>query len=198
MKRLGVFGGVFNPVHLAHLIMAEDVRQQVHLDKVIFIPSANPPHKNMEELIDANARLDMINLAIEGNDYFESSDIEIQNAKLSKNYTVNTLLKLREKYKDDNVKLYLIIGMDNLIRLHTWKDPGKLFMLSEVIVMNRPGYLISDVKNEYSNRVLYVPAPDINISATDIRHKIMEKKSIRYLVPDSVEKYILENKLYIS
>src|ERR1700682_919230 len=102
--------------------MAEDVRQQVHLDKVIFIPSANPPHKNMEELIDANARLDMINLAIDGNDYFESSDIEIQNAKLSKNYTVNTLLKLREKYKDDNVKLYLIIGMDNLIRLHTWKD----------------------------------------------------------------------------
>lgn len=197
MKRLGIFGGVFNPVHLAHLIMAEDIRQQMHLDKVIFIPSANPPHKNHADLIDARSRLEMVNLAIKDNEYFESSDIEIQNAEQSKNYTVNTLLGLREKYKDENVKLYLIIGMDNLIQLHTWKDPGKLFMLSEVIVMNRPGYLISDVKNEYAKQVLFVPAPDINISATDIRHKIREKKSIKYLVSDSVEKYIKEHKLYL-
>lgn len=197
MKRLGIFGGVFNPVHLAHLIMAEDIRQQVHLDKVIFIPSANPPHKNHADLIDARSRLEMVNLAIKDNEYFESSDIEIQNAEQSKNYTVNTLLGLREKYKDENVKLYLIIGMDNLIQLHTWKDPGKLFMLSEVIVMNRPGYLISDVKNEYAKQVLFVPAPDINISATDIRHKIREKKSIKYLVSDAVEKYIKEHKLYL-
>jgi len=197
LKRFGIFGGVFNPVHLAHLIMAEDIRQQVHLDKVIFIPSANPPHKSIKDLIDAGSRLEMINLAIKDNDYFESSDIEIQNGKLSKNYTVNTLLSLHEKYKEENVKLYLIIGMDNLVQLHTWKDPVKLFMLSEVIVMNRPGYLLSDVKNEYARQVLYVPAPDINISATDIRHKIRDNKSIKYLVPDSVEKYIKENKLYL-
>jgi nicotinate-nucleotide adenylyltransferase len=196
LRRLGIFGGTFNPVHLAHLIIAEDVREQVHLDKVIFIPSANPPHKQGGGIPEANIRLHMIDLAIRGNPYFESSDIEILNAQFSKSYTVNTLLSLREKYKDEDVKLYLMIGMDNLIELHTWKDPGKLFMLSEVVVMNRPGYLVNDIKHDFGRQALFVPAPDINISSTDIRQRIAENRSIKYLVPEEVEKYIAENKLY--
>lgn len=198
MRRIGIFGGTFNPIHTAHLIMAEEVRAQVHLDKVLFIPSANPPHKNTDDIIDAATRLEMINLAIEGNNYFESSDIEIKSAQYSKSYTVDTLMALRLMYKDEPTKLYLIIGMDNLTELHTWKDPGKLFALAEVVVMNRPGFLIQNVHNEYSGRVIFVPAPDIDISSTDIRHRLKENRSIKYLVPAKVENFITENKLYLS
>jgi nicotinate-nucleotide adenylyltransferase len=197
LRRIGVFGGTFNPVHTAHLIMAEDVREQVHLDKVLFIPSANPPHKNADGIPDAYSRLEMINMAIEGNAYFESSDIEIKSAQHSKSYTVNTLMALRELYKNEPTKLYLIIGMDNLVELHTWKDPGKLFALSEVVVINRPGFLIQDVNNEYSNRVIFVPALNIEISSTEIRNRVKENRSVKYLVPEKVEKYITGNKLYI-
>lgn len=196
MKRFGVLGGAFNPIHLAHLIIAEDVRQQMHLDKVLFIPYSKPPHKEHDELINAGARLEMIKLAIADNPFFEASDIEIKRGKNSVTYTVDTLMELREIYKAEQVKLYLIIGIDNLIELHTWKDPGKLFLLSEVVVINRPGYLIQDVKNDYNRQVVFVPAPNIDISATDIRFKIKEKKSIKYLVPKAVEEYILKNNLY--
>jgi len=196
LKRYGVFGGAFNPVHTAHLIIAEDVRQQMHLDKVLFIPYSNPPHKNSEGLLKPEFRLRMLQLAIDGNPFFEISDIEIHSSENSRTYTVDTLMKLREMHKSDGVKFYLIIGLDNLIELHTWKDPGKLFMLSEVVVLNRPGYFIQSVENEYSRRVVYIPAPNIDISASDIRNKIREKKSIKYLVPDKVEKFIIENNLY--
>jgi nicotinate-nucleotide adenylyltransferase len=196
LKRYGVFGGAFNPVHMAHLIIAEDVRQQMHLDKVLFIPYSNPPHKNSEELLNAEYRLQMLRFAVEGNPFFEISDIEIHSALNSRTYTVDTLMKLRELYKSDGVKFYLIIGLDNLIELHTWKDPGKLFLLSEVVVLNRPGYFIQSVENEYSRRVVYIPAPNIDISASDIKNKIREKKSIKYLVPEKVEEFILENNLY--
>jgi nicotinate-nucleotide adenylyltransferase len=196
LKRIGVLGGAFNPIHLAHLIIAEDVRQQMHLDKVLFIPYSKPPHKDHDKLIEAKARLNMIKLAIADNPYFEASDIEIKRGKNSVTYTVDTLMELREMHKAKQVKFYLIIGIDNLIELHTWKDPGKLFLLSEVVVINRPGYLIQNVKNDYNRQVVFVPAPNIDISATDIRFKIKEKKSIKYLVPKAVEEYIIKNKLF--
>lgn len=201
MKRIGIFGGTFNPVHTAHLIMAETVREQVHLDKILFIPSVNPPHKNPNRLAEAKHRLKMLKLAAEGNEYFEVSDIEIKLGETQKNYTVNTLIALRELYSQkegsaDGVKFYLIIGMDQLISLHTWKDPGKLFFLSEVVVINRPGFLQTQVENEYSRRVIYVPAPNIDISSTEIRHRVRENKSIKYLLPEKAEKYIYENNLY--
>ena len=198
MKRIGVFGGAFNPVHTAHLIIAEDVRQQMHLDKVLFIPYAKPPHKEHVGLVDAETRLHMINLAISDNPFFEASDMEIKRGKNSVTYTVDTLIELREQYKNEQVKFYLIIGIDNLIDLHTWKDPGKLFLLSEVLVLNRPGYLIQNVQNDYNRQVTFVPAPDLDISATDIRHKIKENKSIKYLVPKAVEEFIKNNKLYLQ
>ena len=198
MKRIGVLGGAFNPIHLAHLIIAEDVRQQMHLDTVLFIPYSKPPHKDHDELIDAETRLKLIKMAIADNPYFEASDIEIKRGKNSITYTVDTLMELREMHKAEQVKFYLIIGIDNLIELHTWKDPGKLFLLSEVVVINRPGFLIQNVKNEYNRQVVFVPAPNIDISATDIRFKIKENKSIKYLVPKAVEDYIIKNKLYVQ
>jgi nicotinate-nucleotide adenylyltransferase len=197
LTRLGIFGGAFNPIHTAHLILAEDVREQMHLDKIIFIPYANPPHKDPGKLLDAEIRLKLINIAIRGNKCFESSDIEIVKGRSSKTYTVDTLMQLHEMYKNEQAKLYLIIGIDNLIELNTWKEPGKLFRLAEVIVLNRPGFLIQDVKNEFYNQVTFIPAPNLDISSSDIRNRVKEKRSIKYLVPEAVEKEIVDNKLYL-
>ncbi|MEO8512963.1 MAG: nicotinate-nucleotide adenylyltransferase [Ignavibacteria bacterium] len=196
MKRIGIFGGTFDPIHTGHLIMAENVMEQIHLDTVLFVPSGKPPLKNPESITDSTIRLKMVKLAIEDNPSFSVSDIDLKQNSDEPSYTVNTLLKLRELYSAEQVKFYLIIGMDQLIDLHKWKDPGKLFLLSEVIVINRPGFLIQQVENEYSRRGIFVPVPNIDISSTDIRFRIREKRSIKYLVPAKVENYILENKLY--
>ncbi|MCC7158308.1 MAG: nicotinate-nucleotide adenylyltransferase [Ignavibacteria bacterium] len=196
MKRIGIYGGTFNPIHTAHLITAEDVKEQMHLDKVLFIPSARPPHKETGGLTEAAVRLEMVKLAIQGNDSFEVSDIELNLPEGSKSYTANTLLALREQFKSEQVKFYLIIGMDQLIELHTWKDPSKLFLLSEVIVINRPGYVIQQVENEFASQVIPVPVKSLDISSTDIRKRIHDKLSIKYLVPEEVEMYIKNNNLY--
>ncbi|NOS83666.1 MAG: nicotinate-nucleotide adenylyltransferase [Ignavibacteria bacterium] len=196
MKRIGIFGGTFDPVHNGHLIMAENVKDQMHLDEVMFIPSRIPPLKDIDNVSDAAHRVNMLKLAIAGNDAFTYSDVELNMPGTEPNYTVKTLLKLRDEYSRYEVKFYLIIGMDQLINLHKWKDPGKLFLLSEVIIINRPGYLIQQVENEYSRQGIFVPVPNIDISATDIRFRINEKRSIKYLVPQAVENYIYENNLY--
>jgi len=196
MKRIGIFGGTFDPIHTGHLIMAENVKEQVHLDTVLFVPSGNPPLKDNSGVSPAEIRAEMVRLAISSNSSFGISEIEMNVPAGEKTYTVNTLLKLREEYSAEQVKFYLIIGMDQLIDLHKWKDPGKLFMLSEVVVINRPGYLIQQVENDYGRQCIYVPVPNIDISSTDIRFRIQEKRSIRYLVPELVEEYITKNQLY--
>jgi nicotinate-nucleotide adenylyltransferase len=196
LKRIGIFGGTFDPIHTGHLIMAENVKDQIQLDTVLFVPSGNPPLKDSTLVSGAEHRLEMVKLAIEGNPALSVSDIEIAQNTGEPSYTVNTLLKLRQQYPADQAKFYLIIGMDQLIDLHKWKDPGKLFLLSEVLVINRPGFLIQQVENEYSRRGIFVPVPNIDISSTDIRFRVHEKRSIKYLVPDKVEKYIIENNLY--
>lgn len=196
MKRIGIFGGTFDPIHCGHLIMAENVKEQVHLDTVLFVPSGNPPLKDNSGVSPAEVRAEMVRLAISSNNSFGISEVEMNAPAWEKTYTVNTLLKLREEYSAEQVKFYLIIGMDQLINLHKWKDPGKLFMLSEVVVINRPGYLIQQVENDYGRQCIYVPVPNIDISSTDIRFRIQEKRSIRYLVPEQVVEYITKNQLY--
>lgn len=196
MRRIGVFGGTFDPVHTAHLIMAETVRQEMNLEKVLFVLTANPPHKDADKLTDPLKRMEMLKMAISSNDKFEASAVEMDPARNSSSYTVDTLIALRENFRAEQVKFYLIIGLDQLIELHTWKDPGKLFALSEVVVINRPGFTVSQIHNDYSGQVIYVPVPSIDISSTGIRHMIREEKSIKYLVPAEVEQYIRVNKLY--
>ncbi len=191
--KTGILGGVFNPVHTAHLIAAEEVRQQLNLDRILFIPAANPPHKNTEGLTAAEKRFEMVRLAVSGNTYFEASDIEIKMTPNVKSYTVDTLAAFKEKYKND--EFYLIIGMDQFKELHTWKEPQKLFRLSKVVVINRPGFT-EDMQNEFSKLVTFVKIPYMEISSSTIRERIKENKSIRYLVPEKVEEFIIENNLY--
>ncbi|MCU0372347.1 MAG: nicotinate-nucleotide adenylyltransferase [Ignavibacteria bacterium] len=197
MKRYGILGGSFNPPHTAHLILAENVKEQLELDKVIFIPSGKHALKDPQSLAEAGHRLNMARIAFEQDSSFEVSDIEIRKAKAGlTNYTVDTLIDLYQMYQKDFIKIYLIVGIDNLIEFPQWKDPHKLFILSEVVVMNRPGYFIQDVSVEFSRKARYLSVPMLEISSSEIRNRVRDNKSIKYLVDPEVEKYIKENNLY--
>jgi nicotinate-nucleotide adenylyltransferase len=197
MKRYGIFGGTFNPPHIAHSVLADDVREQMHLDKIIFIPTGMPALKDASLALSAEHRLNMAKLAFGEDENFEVCDIEAKNTS-ERSYTVDTLIKLREIYKGDFIKFYLIIGVDNLIDFPRWKNPEKLFLLSEVVVINRPGCLVQDAKSEYSSRVKYLSVPMLEISSTMIRDYVQNGKSIKYLVHPAVEEYIHKHDLYKS
>jgi nicotinate-nucleotide adenylyltransferase len=195
MKHFGIFGGTFDPPHLAHYALAEEVRLKLNLDKVIFIPSAIPPLKDSNNIIEIKHRLVMAKIAFERNKFFEVSDIEINNTN-SKSYTIDTLIKLTEIYKNDSVKLYLILGLDSVIDFPKWKTPEKLFEFAEIVVLNRPGSKISDVKREFAEKILLIDAPLLDISSTLIRENVRNNKSIKSLVLPETEEYIKQNNLY--
>lgn len=196
MKKIGIFGGAFNPPHVAHAIIADDVREQFRLDKVLFIPSGVPPLKE-SEAVTAKHRLNMSKLAFENDKYFEISDIEIKNTSV-KSFTVDTLVSLKESYQKEEIRFYLIIGTDNLIDFPKWKNPEKLFSLSEVIVINRPFFNLEDAMPEFLNKVTIAKVPLLEISSSMIRNYVRTGKSIKYLVHPDVGNYIRENKLYLS
>lgn len=190
--KIGIFGGTFNPPHIAHSIVADNVREQLKLDRILFIPSGNPP---LKESISHIHRLAMTKLAFGNDENFEVSDIEIRNPG-EKSYTVNTLAGLKEIYKKEKAELYLIIGLDNLIDFPKWKDPEKLFELSNIIVMNRPGYRIENTVNDYRAKAKFIRIPELDISSSDIRRKISLGQSVKYLISREVLDYIKQNNLY--
>jgi len=188
--KLGVFGGAFNPPHVGHLIVAESAREKLQLDKIIFVPTGNPPHKSNTELLNGKLRLQMVELAIAGNKFFDVSEVEFLRNDFS--YTVDTLKIFQQMFPD--AELHLLIGADNFLELNTWKSIKEIISLAKVIVMNRGGIELKT--NEYSSIVKFVNVPNIEISSSDIRKKIQLGKSIRYLVPKKVEEFIVKNKLY--
>jgi len=203
LKKYGIFGGAFNPPHLAHSIIARDVMEQIDLEKMIFIPCGIPPLKG--EVIAPEHRLNMTKIAFENERGFEVSDIEIyetdktQNEKILRNdksYTINTLIYLHSVYHNQNVRFHLIIGIDNLIDFPKWKNPGKIFQLAEIVVVNRPYSNVLEVRPEYSEKVKFLKVPMLEISSTLIREKVKNKKSIKHLVLPEIEEYILINDLY--
>src|SRR5579862_7291363 len=134
--RIGILGGTFNPIHLGHLLIAQDAIEQLRLDRVKFIPSATPPHKSVDKLASEKDRVRMIRLAIRGNARFEVDDIEIKRG--GKSYSVDTLMELRQQ--DPRAKFYFIIGADSLRELHLWRDVGRLVKLCTFVTVPRPGY----------------------------------------------------------
>ena len=194
MKKYGIFGGTFNPPHIGHSILADYVREELLLDKIIFIPSGNPP---LKDSISTEHRLNMSKLAFGNDENFEISEIESENIE-KKTYTVDTLQKLNEKYKDEDVQLYLIIGMDKLNELPKWKEPEKLFKLAKVIVINRPDNSVSNAKPEFRERAEVINTPELEISSSEIRKRIYENKSVKYLLNEKVLEYIKKNNLYIK
>ncbi len=204
--KLGILGGSFNPIHIGHLIVAEEVYWRHGLSKVLFIPAFLPPHKGAEELVEARHRYEMVRLAIKGNRHFEVSGIEITRGERS--YTVETVELLLERYGKD-CGLYLIIGADTLKELPSWREVRRLAGLCRMVVVNRPvsgavaeqeafSQLIPILGREKVEEMegLSVQIPPIGISSTEIRARLREGRHIRYLVPEAVERYIYKKRLY--
>ena len=192
--KIGIFGGAFNPVHHGHLAGAEEVRVRLNLNKIIFIPAGIPPHKNIKE-IESEDRYKMVCLAIENNDFFETSDIEIKRSKKTKGpvWTFETIKILRRRYGKG---LHFIIGADEALKISTWKESGKLLNLCRFIVMTRPGYDLTRLNRKLKGKMRIVKITGLDISASDIRKRVKKGLSIRYLVPPSVEEYIQRHRLY--
>jgi nicotinate-nucleotide adenylyltransferase len=201
-KRIGVLGGTFDPIHIGHLIFAEQVRVLCDLDKVIFIPAKNPPHKLNDGVTQINHRFEMCRIAIQSNKYFEVSDIEMLSDNLS--YTYNTLQKMKKEL-GSSTDLYFIVGSDAWLDLDEWYKSEALLNEFSFIIGDRPGYkenLVNDkikiIKEKYNTNVEKIDIPEIDISSSNIRDLVFQGKSIKYLTPEAVEKYIFENKLYIT
>ena len=198
MKKYGIFGGSFNPIHYGHLMICEYIKEEMGLDKVIFIPTGNPPHKEIE--VSAEDRYEMVRLAISPNPDFEISDIETTRVKMS--YTVDTIRELKEIYKEE--KLYFLIGLDSLFQLKTWKKIGDLSQEIEFVVALRPGYIdkeeinkeIDFLRENFGTKINLINTPLYEISSTDLRDRIHEGKSLRYLIPKKVLDYIEESGFY--
>jgi nicotinate-nucleotide adenylyltransferase len=192
--KVALFGGSFNPIHLAHLIIAERVGDSLTLDRVLFMPCAVPALKSGNELATGMHRLEMVRQAIAGNERFEVSDIELQRG--GKSYTVETLAALKEQFMLQRSDLFLIIGGDNLQEFQAWRDPEEINRLCRIVVADRPGASYAGRVPGYVSDLIVIDTPLMYFSSTDIRSRIRESRSIRYLVPEAVERYIVRHKLY--
>jgi len=186
--RIGILGGTFNPIHIGHLILAEEVREKLKLDRVIFVPTYLPPHKDNSDIASSAVRLTMVKLAIKGNRYFFASDIEVK--RDGRSYTIDTLKEFKKIYPED--ELYFIIGSDLLRYLDDWKDLDEIIAMVSFIVATRPGYPLEKIPSHIST----IPIRAVDVSAFEIRKAIRENKSFRYLVPEAVRSYIEKNSLY--
>ena len=202
-QKIGIMGGTFNPIHIGHLVIAQNAVEDFGLDKVLFIPSAVPPHKDTTPVIDARYRREMVLLAIEDSTCFEESDVELQREGAS--YAVDTLRALYEEY--ENAEFYFIIGSDSLKELYLWKDIYSLLTLCHFITYSRPGIDIEQIRQD--ELCLDSPWPErllknvrrgrhLEISSSDIRWRLAEGLSIKYIVSDAVRVYIYKHGLYGS
>lgn len=215
-SRIGLFGGTFNPIHLGHLRAGIEIQEAFSLDQVLFIPTAIPPHKKTLNLLPFGHRLKMVRLAIAGHPFFETSEVEKK--RKGKSYSIQTLRFFKKAY-GAKAELYFILGMDAFLEINTWKEYRELFRLSHFVVMDRPGYRRSHIKGflqqEISPDIVFYPRENrfllpggfsvylfpitlMDISSTRIRTLRQKKRSIRYLVPEKIEEYILEKDFYAT
>ncbi len=186
--KIGILGGTFNPVHIGHLILAEEIREKLDLDKIIFVPTYIPPHKRKQHIAPAGDRFAMIKSAIKSNPHLDVSDIEI--VRKGPSYTIDTLRAFKKKFPRDD--MYFITGSDLLNYLDEWKDLKQVLTLVKFVVATRPGYPLEDIPAYIKT----VAIRAVDVSAFEIRHCIKKGLSFRYLVPDSVFAYITKKGLY--
>jgi nicotinate-nucleotide adenylyltransferase len=192
--RFGVLGGTFDPVHLGHLLLAEEAREQLGLERVLFVPAGQPWRKAARQISAARHRLAMLRLATEGNPAFEVSDIET--ARPGPSYTGETLARIREERKE--AELFFVMGEDALADLPNWRDPDRILELAMLAVARRTGEDSGspELVAIAPGREVWLSMPTIGISSSDIRERVAKGLSIRYLVPAAVETYIRKQKLY--
>ena len=214
MQRIGVFGGTFDPIHLAHLRCAEEVREALALAHVLFVPAASPPHKRGRVLTPARDRLAMVRLAIRGHRAFRASDIEI--ARRGPSYSIDTLRALRARATTPT-RFTLLIGADAFLDLGTWRDYRSLFALADLAVMKRPTFRVRSLRatlpvaargafcyspdrsfliHESGNEIHFLNVTALDISASNIRQRVRRGQSVRFLTPRSVERYLCDHRLY--
>lgn len=200
--RLGVMGGTFDPIHNGHLFAAEEAGALFDLDQVLLVPAARPPHKRRTDFSPAADRLRMAEIAAEGNPRLVVSRMEIDRDGPS--YTVETLRELRRIHGADT-EFFFIVGTDEFLELGTWKDPAGILELASFIVATRPGYPTEELRavldiegaaDSFSERVLPMDMPGMDISSTDIRERAAAGRPFRYLVPEAVWTYVNEKGLY--
>jgi nicotinate-nucleotide adenylyltransferase len=214
-RRLGIFGGTFNPIHYGHLRSAEEVCEALKLDRLWFVPAAVPPHKAEEGITPFAVRLAMTRLAVGDHPVMSVSDLEGRRA--GRSYSVDTLRRLRAEMGED-WELYFILGLDAILEIGSWKDYAELFQLCHFVVLDRPGYdrsrlgavLKDEVHPQFAAlpdgagyrhpggaRVLFQATTLMDISATAIRRQVRQGRSIRFLLPEAVRRYIINEKLYL-
>jgi len=190
-------GGTFDPIHYGHLILADQACDQLDLEKTLFVTSANPPHKISEDITGVEHRHEMVRLAIEEDANFELSDIELR--RLGASYTIDTLRELKARYGEET-ELYLLLGADEARDFMAWRDPFGIAELARICVANRPGHSVDEavavLPDELAGQVVRLEIPGVDVSSTDIRGRVGEGRSIRYLTPRAVEVYILRTGLY--
>ena len=191
MKKIGILGGTFNPIHTGHLAIANVALDGLNLDKVLFIPSYLPPHKTSANVVSAEHRLNMVKLAMAGHPAFEVLDFEIK--QKGKSYSYKTVRHLKSIFPK-GTEFYFIIGEDSFLTLNTWKRIDELLSQVQFVVINRPG----SRKTKSKIKVLTLTMPGLDISSSLIRKKIISRQSARYFLPDCVLTYIEKNKLYLS
>lgn len=195
--RLGIYGGTFDPIHYGHLLLAERCREELQLDEVWFIPAGNPPHKQGQVMTPARSRAAMVEFAVSGFPEFRVSRIEMERGGPS--YTVQTLEQLRAT--DPSREVFLLMGADSIAELVTWKDPARILELSQVVAVNRAGESpdlssLRELLKQTVRTVRTVEMPAMGVSASEIRARVAQGKSIRFLTPRPVEMYIRQHKLY--
>ncbi len=192
--KIGLFGGTFNPVHSGHVLIAEWIRCELFLDTIYFIPTAVPPHRSDDSSIAAIAhRLEMVRRAVQDNPSFEVSEIESNPDIMS--YTADTVQSFHETYSLSRENIFYIIGSDNCSQIAAWKYPEKLASLCRIAIARRSSFHVDAIPENLNNPVV-VNTPLIEVSASDVRQRIANNKSVRYMVPAEVEKYMHTHNLY--
>ncbi len=199
MKKIGIMGGTFNPIHNGHLFLAEHAYEQAGLDYVLFMPTLNPPHKAGMTVESAEHRLNMVRLAIQSNPHFMMSDLELQRQGIT--YTSDTLKALKNEEPEN--EYYFIVGADSLMMMAKWMEPQTVFNLSTILAGAREQYSVEQLKeqaayleNTYNGKIILLDMPLIEISSENIRERVIKGKSIQYYVPDEVVSYMKEHHLY--
>ncbi len=216
-KWIGLFGGTFNPIHNGHVKAAESVQEIFSFDRILFIPSYIPPHKEFEEVASAEHRLKMVELALSSFDRFSPSSIEIDARGTS--YSIVTLNRIKEMYPQTDI--FFLLGVDAFLEIETWKDYANVLEQCSFVVMSRPGYCLDDAKEtlteKYNQRMVVIkgsirkaneglftqkiylcPIPTLDISSSEVRERVRKNQAIEGMVPKNVENYIKERRLYLQ